>query len=812
MKAAEKGCFHCASPLPKSGNFQLEIHGKVESFCCPACRAVTQTILGSGLDKYYDHREGPACDTKNSTSVSAELSLYDSAELQREFVKLQTPQQAEASLVIEGISCAACVWLLEKHIGSLEGVERFSVNLTNHRARLQWNPESAKLSQIFQQILAIGYTPHPYHPNREEQLYQEEHKRAVRRLGVAGVGMMQVMMMAMALYLGDNFTMEAHIETFIRWTSLIVATPVVLYAARPFFIAAMRDIKTRHLSMDVPVSIAIGGAYIASVWATLFGGGEVYFDSVSMFTFFLLIGRFLEMQARHRTGLAGNALANLLPASAIKLADGVEHLVPLAELKAGDRVLVKPGHSIPADSILFSERASIDESALTGEPLPVTRHRGDALTGGTINVDQPIEAEIVTGSQQGRMSAILNLLDRAQADKPKVAKVADTVASYFVAAVLLTAVVVGGAWWAISPEDAVWVVLSVLVVTCPCALSLATPTALTAAIGSLRQMGLLVTRGHVLESLAQADTVAFDKTGTLTLGKLSVRQTVPLAGLSIERCLELAAALESRSEHPIATAFSPYFSTAPSEVQNTVGAGVEGSVDGLTLRLGKPDYAAELYSESSPDTSSAATLETPDETGLCLLMSSSKGPVCWFIIDDQLRSEASEAISALEALNLKVVMLTGDQQTNAQRVANEVGIAQLEAQMTPEAKLAWVNQQQQSGSRVLMVGDGINDIPVLSGAQTSVAMSEATDLAKTSADAVLISGDLRKLAGAIAQARRTRAIIKQNIGWALMYNLLALPMAAMGLIPPWMAAIGMSASSLVVVGNALRLTRNPKGF
>ena len=528
--------------------------------------------------------------------------------------------------------------------------------------------------------------------------------------------------------------------------------------------------------------------------------------------FFLLIGRFLEMQARHRTGLAGNALANLLPASAIKLADGVEHLVPLAELKEGDRVLVKPGHSIPADSILFSERASIDESALTGEPLPVTRHRGDALTGGTINVDQPIEAEIVTESQQGRMSAILNLLDRAQADKPKVAKVADTVASYFVAAVLLTAVVVGGAWWAISPEDAVWVVLSVLVVTCPCALSLATPTALTAAIGSLRQMGLLVTRGHVLESLAQADTVAFDKTGTLTLGKLSVRQTVPLADLSIERCLELAAALESRSEHPIATAFSPYFSTAPSEVQNTVGAGVEGSVDGLTLRLGKPDYAAELYSESSPDTSSAATLETPDETGLSLLMSSSKGPVCWFIIDDQLRTEASEAISALEELNLKVVMLTGDQQTNAQRVANEVGIAQLEAQMTPEAKLAWVNQQQQSGSRVLMVGDGINDIPVLSGAQTSVAMSEATDLAKTSADAVLISGDLRKLAGAIAQARRTRAIIKQNIGWALMYNLLALPMAAMGLIPPWMAAIGMSASSLVVVGNALRLTRNPKGF
>jgi len=271
-----KVCFHCATPLPASGQFQLEVNGKLESFCCPACRAVTQTILGSGLDKYYQHRDKPAVDPGNNTSIDAELSLYDSPEVQREFVR-RLADRSEASLVIEGISCAACVWLLEKHIGTLEGVASFNVNLTNHRARLVWNPEAAPLSEIFRQILAIGYTPHPYHPNREEQLYQQEHKRAVRRLGVAGVGMMQVMMMAMALYLGENFTMEPHIERFIRWTSLIVATPVVLYAARPFFIAALRDIKTRHLSMDVPVSIAIGGAYIASVWATLLWRGRSLF-------------------------------------------------------------------------------------------------------------------------------------------------------------------------------------------------------------------------------------------------------------------------------------------------------------------------------------------------------------------------------------------------------------------------------------------------------------------------------------------------------------------------------------------------------
>lgn len=803
MADPSKGCFHCASPLPVSSNFQFEIDGRLESFCCPACRAVTQTILGSGLDKYYQHRDKPAADPNSAMSRNTELRLYDSAEVQRQFVRQPTAETREANLVIEGISCAACVWLLEKHIGALPGVETFSVNLTNHRARLVWHSNTAVLSELFQQILAIGYTPHPYHPNREEQLYQQEHKRAVRRLGVAGVGMMQVMMMAMALYLGENFTMEAHIERFIRWSSLIVATPVVLYAARPFFIAALRDLKTRHLSMDVPVSIAIGGAYIASVWATLFGGGEVYFDSVSMFTFFLLIGRFFEMQARHRTGMAGNALANLLPASAIKLVQGQEILVPVSELTAGDRVLIKPGHSIPADSILFSASASIDESALTGEPLPVTRVRGNALTGGTLNVDQPIEVEVVASSDQGRMSAILNLLDRAQADKPEVARVADKVASYFVAAVLATACVVGLGWYLTHPQDALWVVLSVLVVTCPCALSLATPTALTASIGSLRQMGLLITRGHVLESLAQADMVAFDKTGTLTTGKLSIRKTLSLDGTAESECLAIAAALESRSEHPIASAFAPYFSYAPQRAKTHVGAGIEGEVDLRDLRIGKPDFAAQIYLGQAP--------ALPDDSGLCLLLASSDGPICWFIIDDQVRPEASDAVAALKKLGLELVMLTGDNAKNGERVASALGIDRVEAQMTPEAKLAWVNEHQSAGRRILMVGDGINDIPVLSGAQTSVAMSEATDLAKTSADAVLISSDLRKLPAAIKQARRTRTIIKQNIGWALMYNLIALPLAALGFIAPWMAAIGMSASSLVVVGNALRLTRNSQG-
>ena len=798
MTTTQSTCFHCATPIPKNIRIELNIEDEQVAFCCPACKAVTQTILGSGLDQYYKHRATSQPDRPSNLAHNEPLSLYDSESIQAQFVRTLSDGHKEATFVIEGIHCAACVWLLEKHIGSQEGALRFNVNLTNHRARLVWNPEHVTLSQLMASIYNIGYIPHPFHPNKEEQLFEQEKKQALRRLGVAGVGMMQVMMMSSALYLGDAFVMEAHIQTFIRWTSLIVATPVVLYAARPFFSAALRDIKTRHLSMDVPVSIAIGGAYIASIWATLSQSGEVFFDSVSMFTFFLLIGRFFEMKARHRTGMAGNELANLLPASATLLSEEGEVLVPINELKVNDRVLVKPGYSIPADGILFSDRTSIDESALTGEPLPVTKGVGDPLIGGTLNLEQPIEMEVTRSAEHSRMSSILNLLDRAQAEKPKVAYIADKVASYFVAAVLITALAVSLYWWQVSPNDALWVTLSVLVVTCPCALSLATPTALTAAIGTLRRLGLLVTRGHVLESLASVSAVYFDKTGTLTTGQLSLNQTIALKGDSVEDLNSLAAAVESRSEHPIASAFTPYYNGSADHSKNYVGQGVEGSIGQRKLRIGKPNFAMELSGEPLP--------EPPKETGISLLLADQNGALGWFIIDDHIRPEAYKAIEQMKRLGLQVGMLTGDQPANAQRMADQLGIDQYEANLSPEDKLNRVKAIQASGEQILMVGDGINDIPVLSGAQTSIAMNGATDLAKTSSDVVLTNSDLQRIPQAIILARRTRTIIRQNIGWALLYNLIALPFAAAGFIPPWMAAIGMSLSSLIVVGNALRLT------
>lgn len=805
-----KDCYHCGQVVPAGSSFITVIDDKSQHMCCPGCQAVAQTIVDSGLDNFYKHRETasytPDLSLKSvSDAQLSELALYDQESVQRDFVVTKDDGLKEASLVIEGITCAACVWLLEHHIQKQPGVENASVNLTNHRARIRWDSKSQALSQLLAEIYRIGYQAHPYHPNKEEQLLEQERKRATRRLGVAGIGMMQVMMIAVALYGGALQGIEGRHVTFMRWASLIIATPVILYAARPFFVAALRDLRTRHLSMDVPVSIAVGGAYLASIWATVTGSGEVYFDSVTMFTFFLLIGRYLEMQARHRTGRAGNAMLNLLPASALKVVDGEETMVPAKELCIGDWVLIKPGHTVPADGRIVAGGSSIDESALTGEYLPIRKELGEDVIGGTINVENPITVEVTQVGAETQLSSIVRLLERAQEDKPQVARLADRVATYFVSAVLLTAVTVCISWWLISPEDAFWITLSVLVVTCPCALSLATPTALTAATGTLRQNGILITRGHVLESLARATHIVFDKTGTLTEGNLTLQETRSLTDAQDDTHLQIAAALEKYSEHPIAQAFHAVGSNyTVDNLQATLGQGLEGLIDGVRYRIGKPEYAHGVCNAGHP------LPELPAQSGQWLLLCNETSPQAWFRLNDQIRSEAAATIKYLKSMGLQCEMLTGDSSSAVEEVAAILGIDHVISGVSPEQKLAHIQQLQQSGAQVVMVGDGINDIPVLAGAQTSIAMGSATDLAKTNADGVLISADLLRLVDAIQLSRKTRSVIRQNLGWAAGYNLLALPLAALGFVAPYMAALGMSLSSLVVVGNALRLSKLSK--
>lgn len=789
--------------MPNGSHYSVEINHTQQPMCCPGCQAVAQAIVDNGLTDYYQHRTASAPQgTALVPEELADMQLYDRDDLQQSFVRAGDGENREASLILEGIVCAACVWLNERHVKSLPGVHDFQVNYSTHRARVSWDNTQIHLSDILKAIHDIGYHAHPFDPGRQEQVSRTEKTRALRRLAVAGLGMVQVMMFAVALYAGEAEGMSHDVWQFLRWVSLLLTTPVVLFAAKPFFTSAWRDLKRLQLGMDVPVSLAIGGAYLASTWATISGQGEIYFDSVNMFTFFLLTGRYLEMAARHRAGEAAEELVKLLPATATRLDASGECRVPVAELEPGDRVLIRPGESVPADGRLVDGTSSVDESLLTGESMPVRKQVGMPLTGGTLNTESPLVMQIEKVGEATVLASIVRLLDRAQTEKPSLAKLADKAAAWFVAALLVIAGGVAFWWWQHDPQQAFRVTLSVLVVTCPCALSLATPAALTAATGALTRLGVLTTRGHALETLARVTHMIFDKTGTLTEGRLRVVATTTLGDKDQQACLEMAASLEQHSEHPVATALSHAASASlpVSEVVSTPGRGIEGCIQPLRYRIGTADFVAEIAGPlASPVTATAARTQ--------VYLGSDKGWLAVFSLADNLRREVRETVSALHAVQIQTELLSGDQPEAVQAVAQQSGIETVQARCQPQDKLAYIRKRQQQGAVVAMVGDGINDAPVLAGADVSIAMGGGTQLAHASADMVLLSEQLPHLVEAVSMARRTRRVIGQNLLWALVYNLIALPLAAAGWIAPWMAAIGMSASSLVVVLNALRLRR-----
>ncbi|MGY3644284.1 heavy metal translocating P-type ATPase [Pseudomonas sp. PK-RTE-24] len=794
-------CYHCALPLPSGSRFTAVVLGQAREFCCPGCQAVAEAIVAGGLESYYQHRsEASANPEALPVQLSDELALYDRADVQQPFVRHEG-DLAETTLLMEGISCAACGWLIEKHLRTLPAVAEARLNLSNHRLHVRWADAQLPLSQILAELRHIGYAAHPYQADRASEQLASENRLALRQLGVAGLLWFQAMMATMATWPEFNIDLSPELHTILRWVALFLTTPIVFYSCAPFFKGAMRDLRTRHLTMDVSVSLAIGSAYIAGIWTSITGVGELYFDAVGMFALFLLAGRYLERRARERTAAATAQLVNLLPASCLRLDSvGQSERILLSELRVGERILVQPGSILPADGKIIDGQSSIDESLLTGEYLPQPRTLGDAVTAGTLNVEGALTVQVQALGQDTRLSAIVRLLDRAQAEKPRLAEIADRAAQWFLLLSLIAAAVIGVLWWQLDSSRAFWIVLAMLVATCPCALSLATPTALTAATGTLHKLGLLLTRGHVLEGLNQIDTVIFDKTGTLTEGRLVLRSIRPLGALDSEQCLSLAAALENRSEHPIARAFGRA-PLAAEDVHSTPGLGLEGVVGEQRLRIGQAPFACAL--------SGAALPSMPDEAGQWLLLADTQGPLAWFVLDDRLRDDAPALLAACKARGWRTLLLSGDSSPMVASVAAELGIDEARGGLRPDDKLQVLQQLHKEGRKVLMLGDGVNDVPVLAAADISVAMGSATDLAKTSADAVLLSNRLDALVQAFTLARRTRRVIIENLLWAALYNGLMLPFAALGWITPVWAAVGMSISSLTVVLNALRLTRLP---
>lgn len=798
-------CFHCAEPIPPGCALTINHESQAQPFCCAGCQAVAALIIDGGQGDYYRFRDATAERVdERALSELAQWEAFDQAP------QINAEGLAHADLLIEGIHCGACTWLIETQLGRLPGVATVQVDQQSGQARLEWRPEQLRLSEVLQRLVRIGYRPHPLDQAGATRMQLQERNDLLKRLAVAGLGMMQVMMYAVGTYFGVAETghaggMDPAIERLLFLVSMVIATPVVFYAGAPFISGAWRSLRAGQPGMDVPVTLALLLAYSASCVNFFRGAGPMYFESATMFVFLLLASRFVAMQVRHRSTEAQLALAPMLPDVVLRIDADTDTPIPRATLAVADLVRLRPGDAFAADGTIVNGATTINEALLSGESAPQPRETGDAVLAGSINIDGVIEMRVTAIADQTHLAQMTALLSRAQQQRPERVQLANRVASYFVVAILALASAVFLAWWQIDTEQAFAATLAVLVVTCPCALSLAIPTALSAAATRLARSGLLVSRLDVLETLAKVTLVLFDKTGTLSngtprIGEVKVNPKHPRP-LSRDDMVGLVAALERHSNHPLSRAFTTVaISRAARDVEVIAGRGVTGRIDDRLLRIGNPAFVgmdAGIDVSVGRGTDSAMIIMAADQNGLL-------GEIA---IADSWRDDAVGLIVRLRKRGIVSRILSGDRQSNVDDAVTQLRLEAGIGGLLPEQKLAALADQQQAGQIVLAVGDGVNDTALLAGADVSVALAEGADLAQAGADIVLTGTQLSPLAELLDVADQTQRIIRQNLGWAIGYNLVAIPLAALGWIGPGLAALGMSISSLVVVLNAARLIR-----
>ena len=787
--ADSDGCHHCGETLPAlPARFVLD--GTPLLFCCEGCAAAAQWIGEAELGDYYRLR------SEHASRVGAEpldLGVWDRDEVLAEHAH-DIEGGREITLLTDGMHCAACAWLIDRALAREPGVIEAGANAVTGRIRLAWDPRVTPLSQPLQRLVALGYRPYLAGGEARERARRRERNRGLVRLGIAGLGSMQAMMFAEALYLDFGNSMALPTRDFFRWITFLVSTPVVFYAGGPFLAGAWRELRQRQPGMDTLIAGSTLLAYFASVFETLRGGAHVWYDAAVMFVFLLLCARMLERRARTIANAQVDALARARPAFATRQrSDGSRETVPISALAHDDVACVAVGETVPADGLLL-EPARFEEALLTGESHPVDKLAGDRVFAGTVCREQPARLRVTETGSATRLSQLARLVEQAQAQRPTLARSAERIARHFVAALLLAALVVYLGWRVHDPARAFEVTLALLVISCPCALSLAVPAALAAAQGALARLGVLPLRDNALQRLAQATDIVFDKTGTLSDGRPILIKIEVFQGMDQDRALRIAAALERDSSHPIARAFAGRCAdaTQAQEVRAVPGRGIEGVVDGRHWRLGQAGFAA------------AANVDD----GRVWLGDGDRAVAC-FTLRESERVDARRAIHALRAQGLVVHLSSGDAEAAVRDFARQVGIDHAHARQSPEDKLAFVHGLQHQGRIVAMVGDGLNDAPVLAGADVSLAVAEGAALAQRAADLVLTGHSLQRVPQAIHVARRTRRVIRQNLGWALGYNLLALPLAVAGCVTPWLAALGMALSSLAVTLNALRLAHVP---
>lgn len=798
------GCYHCGLPVAEPAPFSLVIDGAPRAMCCRGCLAVAQAIVDNNLQAYYRHRTAmPATGKPLVPEALGRLTLYDRPEIQHSFVRATAPHLKQATLILEGITCAACIWLNERHLLQLPGVTDVYMNYSTHRARITWDERKIALSDVLREITLLGYDAHPYSVETHEALRRARRQTDIRRIAVAGIAAAQIMMLAVGLYAGAAFGMDESTRRLLRYLSFALSVPVVAYAALPFYRSAFSALRRRALNMDVPVVIALIAGFVGSAWATFHDVGVVFYDSLAMLTFTLLVTRYLERNAHEKSTEAAENLLKMTPALVTRVELSGSHVVVAAvELREGDRIMIKPGETIAADGVIEAGAGNVDEALLSGESRPIAKLPGATVIAGSLNLDTPLTVRVTGTGENTVLAGIVRVLDRAIAEKPRFARMADAVAARFTYVILIAAAVAAFAWSWVDPSRTLPIALALLVITCPCALSLAAPAAFAAAGGRLLSDGVLLKSPTALETLAKVTYIAFDKTGTLTHGRPQLRRTHVIGPLSETRCLQLAASLEQASEHAVARGFLAAVDARtylPVQARtNQPGVAVTGEIEGALYRLGRAPQSAPII-----DCSTSATM-------VWLTAMHDDQALAAFEFEDSIRAEAKEVVQTLQSAGFKTSILSGDSAGAVAATAAHLKVGHFSSGLTPEQKLAEIRALQAQGEVVAMVGDGINDAPVLAGADVSLAMAGGTQLAHASSDVVLMGDDLRKVAHVIETAQATRGVMHQNFVWAIGYNMVAMPFAALGFVPPWLAAVGMSSSSLIVVLNALRLRKRKK--
>lgn len=804
-------CYHCSSSILPSELIEAELGGVQRQFCCPGCMAIAQTIHGEGLEVFYARRsqtgERPAAYLA-SNAIPEKLKPYDDPSLRSRFTRpYGDAGDLEATLRLEKIRCAACVWLSEQHLRRIPGVRDVQINYVTQKAIVRFDPEKASLARLLFEIERIGYEAWPFEPSLSVERAKKEKRQLLTRLGVAMLGMMQVMMYAWPTYVNADITPE--FEILLGWTSWALTVPVMVYSAGPIFQAAWRSIQTfrqtHMLGMDVPIALALALAFTAGTINLIKGSGQSYFDSITMFVAFILAARYVELLARQDAQGGAEALAKQLPATCERLVSYPDtqnvEVVPVVNCNPGDVLRVPPGEVLPADGTLIENVSALDESLLTGESKPVEKKIGDRIYAGTHNILNPLIMRIDAVGQSTRIAGIASLLDQALLAKPVMVSLAEKWAAYFVAFLLVSAFLSSAVWLYFDPSQAWTVLVSVLVASCPCALSLAVPTAMAAAQGAVTKLGLLIVRGHVLEGLVESTDLVLDKTGTLTMGQPELQEIIHLRpGYHREDALALALALEAGQKHPLALSLlraakleklSPVVLTEP--VTNQLGKGLSSG----PYRLGSAAWLGLQQDLSSEEAGQYGQVHLADDAGL----------IASFVFLDTPRAGLNQLLQAAHSKNITVHLISGDDPATVKWWAKHVGIKYYRGACTPEEKYEYIERLQNEKRFVWAIGDGVNDAPLLARADISIAVGAGAPLAAAGADAILTASSLEPLAKSLALAKKTKRIIKENLLWALVYNLLAIPAAMLGLVNPWVAGIGMSLSSLAVTLNAWRLRK-----